>query len=102
MAAATDEQVQSYVDTRVRPHSEAMRAIYLSLKDDKSAIDDVYEALSAQSPTWHDVRTDAPPHLLVPGDVLAWNAFVTAFIGLIEGAESSDYAMVLKACVRGV
>ena len=102
MAAATDQQVQTYVDTRVRVRAEQIRALYLSCKDDKGLIDDVYTALTEPTPTWTDRRTDGPPHLLTPADVLAWNAFVTAWIALIEGAEAGDYAAVLKACVQPV
>ncbi len=102
MTAATNAQVQSYSDQRVRPRCEQIRALYLACKDDKAAIDDVYTALTEQSPTWKDNRSDSPPHLLAPADVLAWNAFITAFVGLIEGTEAGDYATVLKACVRSL
>lgn len=64
--AATDVQVQNYSDSRVRPRAEEIRALYLACKDDKAAIDDVYTALTEQSPTWSDNRTDGPPHLLTP------------------------------------
>ncbi len=105
---ATDQQVQQFVNDRVRQRCEQIRALYLACKDDKAAIDDVYQALSV-SPTWGDVRTDAPAHLMTPGDVLAWNAFITGFIALVEGGNVADmqaaaaqYPKVLQGCIRGV
>jgi hypothetical protein len=97
---ATDQQVQNYADQRVRPWSEQLRAAYLAAKDHKAAIDDVYAALTQESPTWDDSRTDGPPHLMAGNDVLAWNAFVSAFIDFVEG--DANYAKVLQACVRPV
>lgn len=95
--AATNEQVQAYVNERVRPWSEQLRAVYLQAKDHKAAIDDVYANLT-DNPTWDDAHDGNPPHLLLPSDVLAWNAFVTEFIDLVEG--DANYAKVLQACVR--
>lgn len=110
MAAATDLQVQRYVNERVRPWSEQLRAAYLAAKDHKAAIDDVYAALTQQSPTWADDRVDGPPHLLSKEDVLAWNTFINRFIDFVEGgltdANKNDagaqYAKVLQACVQPV
>ncbi len=109
--AATDQQVQNYVDQRVRPRCEQIRSLYLAVKDDKAHIDDVYAALTAGSPTWTDQRTDFPPHLLTPSDVLAWNSFITQVISLIEGtfvdvgtanSAAGQYPIILKATVRPV
>jgi hypothetical protein len=100
MANATDAQVQNYADQRVRPRSEEIRNLYNSMKDDKALLDNIYTALTQPTPTWSDMRTDNPPHLLSPADVLAWNAFVTAFISLVEGSEAGDFATVRKACVK--
>lgn len=108
--AATNEQVQQYVNERVRPRSEEIRALYLRCKDDKAVIDDVYANLT-DNPDWEDTRSDAPPHLLTPSDVLAWNAFITGFIHYVEGtfpdiatANSGDdqYPVIQDACVRPV
>ena len=105
MAIATDTQVQQYVNDRIRPHSEAIRNLYLKLKDDKAVIADVYSAVTQQSPTWSDTRTDGPPHLLTPSDVLAYNTFITAFIAMIEGvgdptAAAAQYPVIQNACVQ--
>ena len=99
MAKATDQQVQQYVNERVRPRAEQMRSVLLSMEDDKSAIDDVYEAL-ADNPTWTDDRSDAPPHLLTPSDVIAWNSFVSDVITAMR--TSPHLPIVLKACVRAI
>jgi len=100
MAIATDQQVQAYVDQRIRVRAEQARAFLAALLDDKAAIDDVYAACNQGSPTWTDNRTDGPPHLLAPADVLSYNAFITALIPNIRDA--ADYPAVAKACVRPV
>lgn len=97
---ATDLQVQQYVDQRVRVRAEQLRAVLAALRDDKAAIDDVYAAVAQPSPTWTDARTDGPPRLLGPNDVLAYNSFVTALIPHIQDA--ADWPAVLAACVRPV
>lgn len=100
MAVATDQQVQAFVDQRIRVHAELARALLLAFEDNISAIDDVYEALTQQNPTWEDNRSDGPPHLLTGADVLAFNTFMndikTAF------RNNAQLAIVLKACVRAV
>ena len=98
--AATNAQVQAFVDQRVRVRAEQIRALVLALQDDRAAIDDVYAACAAQSPTWTDDRTDGPPHLLAPSDVLAYNTFAADVITALTG--DAQYSVVLKACVRPV
>lgn len=100
MPLATDQQVQQYVDERVRVRAEECRALLNALLDDKAAIDDVYAACSQTTPTWVDTRDDGPPHLLAPSDVLSYNAFITALIPNIRDA--ADYPNIAKACVRPV
>ncbi len=100
MGIATDQQVQTYVNTRLRVRAEQCRALLAALLDDKAAIDDVYAACAQGSPTWADNRTDGPPHLLAPSDVLGYNAFITALIPNIRDA--ADYPTISKACVRPV
>lgn len=97
--AATNLQVQNFADGRVRPFCEAVRAVYLTAKDAKSAIDDVYENLT-KSPTWTDNRTDGPAHLLTPNDVLAYNTFINDLITMIEG--NAQWPIIQKSCARGV
>lgn len=114
--AATNAQVQAYVDQRVRPRCEQIRALYLAVKDDKASFDDIYANLN-NAPTWDDSRSDNPPHLLTPGDVLGWNTFITGLIALVEGTAfengagdeaaacanaATQYPVVVKSCVRGV
>jgi len=100
MAAASDQQVQQFVDQRLRPRSEAARALLLSIEDDIAAIDDVYAALTAPAPTWSDDRTDGPPHLLTASDVLAINTFINDVRTAIRN--NAQLPIVLKACVRAV
>lgn len=99
MANATDQQVQTFVDRRVRVRAEQVRALVLALNDDISVIDDVYNALNT-NPTWTDDRDDGPPHLLAPSDVLAYNSFIHDILTSITG--NGQYPVILKACVRPV
>jgi hypothetical protein len=98
MAAASDTQVQQFVSGRVRPRAEATRTLAIAFDDDIASIDDVYNALNVGSPTWTDNRTDGPPHLLTPSDVLAFNAFMHDIRDAIKN--HAQYPVVLKACVR--
>jgi hypothetical protein len=108
--AATDAQVQQYVNERVRPICEAIRNLYLQCKDAQAAIDDVYANLTAPSPTWTDTRQDAPAHLMTPSDVLAWNTFVLRLTEFVEGTltdankneAAGQYAVIVDSCVRPV
>lgn len=100
MAAANDAQVQQFVNERIRPRCEQIRGLLNSLTDDIAAIDDVYAALTAQSPTWTDQRTDAPPHLLTGSDVLAINSILNDLKTAING--NAQLPIVRKACVRAV
>lgn len=97
---ATDEQVQRYVDERVRVRCEEIRALLNAINDDKAAIDDVYAALTQPNPTWTDNRTDGVPHLATPNDVLAWNTFITNLKTTMEG--DAQLPVVLSLCVRPV
>ncbi len=110
MPEATNTQMQTFADTRLRVFAEQIRAAYLAAKDHKAAIDDVY-ARAIGSSLWSDARADGPPHLLAaggsanPDDVENFNAFVTAFILLVESAsnvnvagQSATWAVLLRAC----
>lgn len=98
--AASDLQVQNFVDQRVRVHCELARQLALAYDSDIASVDDIYAALTAPSPTWTDDRKDGPPHLLTPSDVLAINSFMHDIRDAIKN--NPQYAVVLKACVRGV
>lgn len=98
MPAATDQQVQQFVNERVRPWAERFRELVEMARDNRASLDDVYEALTQQSPTWTDQRTDGPPHLLSGNDVLAFNTFWADFITFVDG--NAQTPIVEKACVR--
>lgn len=100
MARATDQQVQIFVDERIRRRCEQVIKLLVALKDDKALIDDIYDHVSeAQEPaTWVDNRTDGPPHLFTSADVLGVNTFYDEIISAIEN--SLQLPIVRKACVR--
>ena len=100
MANATDQQVQSFVDQRVRPRAEQSRNLATLMLEDIASIDDIYNALNVQTPTWSDNRTDGPPHLAAPADVLAFNAFLHDVSAFITG--HAQYPVVQKLCVRPI
>lgn len=97
--AATNAQVQQFVNERIRPRMEQMRALKIALDDDIAAIGDVYANLT-NSPDWTDGRTDAPPHLLTPNDILAINSLMNNVRDAIR--DDANYGVGLTACVRAV
>lgn len=97
--AASDTQIQQFVNDRVRPRAEQVRALLLAMEDDRAAFDDIYAALT-DKPTWTDTRSDGPPHMLTADDVLAWNTFLFNAISAMRA--DAQLPIVLKACVRPV
>ena len=98
MAIATDAQVQTFVNEMIRPRCEQIRHLAALITNDLALLDDVYAALTQQNPTWRDVRDDAPPHLLVPNDVLAINTILHEILDAYNN--SAQKPILLKACVR--
>jgi hypothetical protein len=109
MAAATDPQMQSYADQRIRVRSEQLRSLQSALSDDQQAIPDIF-ARASGGPAWNDARTDGPPHLLASADVLAYNVvsalLLKCFLGTATLADiaaiASNWGTIQKACVRGI
>ena len=114
MAAASDNAVQNWADTRTRVRAEQIRALRIACEDDRAAFDSIYEALTQQNPTWTDNRTDGPPNILTKDDLLAMNAVVDGLQVLLNGASTDqqitdagnniagNVAAANRACVRGV
>jgi hypothetical protein len=98
VANATDQQVQTFVNERIRTVAESARALKITLDDHIAAIGDVYAALTQASPTWADSRGGGVPHLLTPADVLAINTFMNNVRDAIQN--NAQYPVVLKACVQ--
>ncbi len=104
---ATDAQMQTYADTRLRPRAEQARAFIAALRDDKAAIDDVYDR-AANGAAWADNRTDGPPNLLASADMLTYNTVATLLLKCIDGTAtlqditslSGNWAAFQTACVR--
>lgn len=91
MPIATDAQMQAFTDQRLRPRAEQARAFYLSLGDDKAAINDEY-ARATSNQAWVDARTDGPPNL---GSV-DWGALEREF-----DAGLDDYMAEWERSLRG-
>ncbi len=107
--AATDQQMQQYADHRIRVRAEHFRALINSCRDDKAAIDEIYDRAANGAP-WNDNRGDGPPTLLDEQDVLVFNAFITLFLSCIDGTAVTGDVVQLNAnlpvfqaaCVRPV
>ncbi len=106
MAQANAQQIQQYVNDRIRVRSEQVRALLNAMKDDKNAIDDIYSGVTGSQSGWVDSRTDGPPSLASANDVLNYNAFITQAIALLDGTstDGANFAALkttlLKMCVR--
>lgn len=107
--AATDQQMQVFCDTRIRPRAEQIRALIAALRDDKAALDEVYDR-AANGPAWNDARTDGPPNLLTQQDVLVYNTIATQLLACFDGSASganvdelaANMTVFQSACVRPV
>lgn len=112
--AATNAQVQEWSDQRTRRRAEQTRALLVSLEDDNASISEVYANLT-NTPDWTDDRTDGPPSLLGPNDLLAVNTFSVNLVAILRGTLTTDQqkidavnavagqlAIINKACVRPV
>lgn len=97
MAAATDAQMQAFADQRIRPRAEQFRDLVEEWTDDKASIDDVY-ARAVNGPSWADARTDGPAALATHGDILEYNALVTALLGWLS--TQPNWPVVQRLCVR--
>lgn len=107
--AANDQQMQQFANERIRVRAEQVRALINAFRDDKAAMDAVYER-AATGAAWTDARTDGPPKLLASQDVLVFNAFASLFLGCIDGTATTqdvqnlnaNLAVFQAACVRPV
>lgn len=111
--AATNAQVQNWSDQRTRVRAEQARALRIALADDNAGIGEVYANLT-DNPDWTDGRTDGPPSLLGPNDLLAFNTFSDSLAKILNGFAFADaaakaaavdaiqgqLAIVTKCCVR--
>jgi hypothetical protein len=110
MPEATNQQVQSFCDTRIRPRAEQFRTIIAALRDDQAVIADVYQNANDAASTFADNRTDGPPHLLQKSDVLVFNAISVLLLKVIDGTAvtadvqqiAANWPVFMQACVRGV
>ncbi|HEX5323840.1 MAG TPA: hypothetical protein VFW40_08650 [Capsulimonadaceae bacterium] len=98
MATATDPQVQNFCNEVLRPLCEATRDLQNRYAAALASIGDVYANVTQQSPTWTDNRTDGPPHLMTPGDVINLNGFFTRVIAAMTG--DGQWPVVLDCCVQ--
>ena len=100
--AATDQQMQHFADERIRVRAEQFRALINACRDDKAAIDAVYERANVGA-AWNDNRTDGPPKLLGSQDFLVFNAFISDFLAQVDsGAMHNNLAVFQAACVRSL
>lgn len=122
MAVATNVQMQTFANERVRPRAEQFRNLRIACLDDVGAIDDIYaRAVENPGTQWNDNRSDGPPHLLKsgydnttpanPDDILNFNSFIQLFEKFMAGSfvsveeansAAAQWAVLQDACVRPV
>jgi hypothetical protein len=96
VAQATNGQMQSYADQRIRVRAQTWRNFIAALRDDKAGIDSVYErAVSANA--WSDARSDGPPKLLANQDILSYNSFITLLLKLVDTGLTAQEVTDLRA-----
>lgn len=93
---ATNAQMQTYADQRIRVRAEQLRAAVASLRDDKAAIEEVFDR-AANGSAWTDARTDGPPKLLASQDVLVYNSVATLLLKCIDGTAVTGDVQQLAA-----
>jgi hypothetical protein len=109
MAQANDSQMQAYADQRVRQRAEQARALVAALRDDKAAIDDIYDR-AANGAAWNDARDDGPPSLLTSQDMLVYNAVASLLLECVDGTATTEdvgqlvanWPTFMSACVRPI
>lgn len=113
MAQANDQQMQQYADERVRVRAEQARAFVAAMRDDKAAIESIYER-AVSNDRWEDGRTDGPPTLLqagnsaAPDHMLVYNSVITLLLRCVDGTAtlqdvtdlSANWSVFQSACVR--
>ena len=105
---ATDAQMLAYCNERSRVCAEQCRALVNALRDDRAAIDAVYDR-AANGSAWADNRTD-PPKLLTGQDVLVFNSVAALLLKCIDGTAvtgdveqlAANWPVFQAACVRPV
>lgn len=115
LGAATNQQVQQWSNERTRVRAEQFRALKIACEDDRASFDEIYANLT-NSPDWTDNRTDGPPKLLAPSDLLAMNTLQASFLAWMDPntdwedpgtlsllqSGGQQWATVVDACVRPV
>lgn len=109
MAQATDQQMQTFANERLRVRAEQLRLIVNEMRDDKAALDSVYDR-AANGAAWNDARTDGPPKLLGSQDILVYNSVVTLLLACIDGTATlqniadlhANWPVFQAACARPV
>lgn len=115
MAAANDSQMQSFFDQRIRVRAEQARAFIAALRDDRVAIDSIYERAVSNS-RWNDNRTDGPPTLMQSGNsanpdhALVYNTVADKLLKCVDGTATvqdvadlaANWATFIDGCVRPV
>lgn len=103
MSAASNAQVQNFVDDYYRPIAQQVAALKLQIEVAQSLISDVYANLTASNPstTWTDSVTDGPPHMLQPSDVLSMNTYLSGLLQVITGTVPSGQEASVVDAIAG-
>ena len=93
--SVSNQQIQTYVDNRVRPSATDIVTWVLRRQSDMANISDIYANLT-NSPTWADENKANAIHTAQPSDVLAWNTFVSQLLDIITGSATDANATLAK------
>jgi hypothetical protein len=109
MAVASDEQMQKFTDERIRPAAESFRGGVNKARDDKAAIETVFNRANGGA-AWNDARIDGPPKLAESSDILVYNSIVSLWLKFVDGTATTqdsidfhaNWPIFQQMCVRPV
>lgn len=98
---ATDQQVQNFVNERVRPGCEQFVALLRNIQLTLAQMGDIAENLNAVNPstTWVDIRPDGPPHLATVADIITMGAALQAFFRVINGVGTEADSVTIATAI---
>ena len=95
MAAASNSQVQAFVDGRTRPSCGNLLSWVLGALEDHENFDDIYANLTSGTP-WTDSPASGVPHVALASDIINAEAAKFALATICSGNIGTDSATALS------